>query len=165
MKLCAINDRPGRWVLLNQSGKLSSKGSTIGRARQNSWDHRSACRIACARAAYRVGNKSATAGVSLGAHISAAAQIRTGKSRISAGRLYELGKVLGVPITFFFEDIADTLTPVTLLETGDHTEELGRREAGELFAGIPRHIRPTATSECTTTCQSSRTGAERFNRK
>src|SRR5436853_3167811 len=57
-----------------------------------------------------------------------------GKSRISAGRLYELGKVLGVPITFFVEDIADTLTPVTLLETGDHTDELGRREAGELFA-------------------------------
>jgi transcriptional regulator with XRE-family HTH domain len=56
-----------------------------------------------------------------------------GKSRISAGRLYELGKVLGAPITFFFEDI-DTLTPVTLLETGDHTDELGRREAGELFA-------------------------------
>src|SRR5947207_15672964 len=26
MKLCAINDRPGRWVLLNQAGKLSSKG-------------------------------------------------------------------------------------------------------------------------------------------
>src|SRR5947207_9957007 len=26
MKLCAINDRPGRWGLLNQSGKLSSKG-------------------------------------------------------------------------------------------------------------------------------------------
>jgi transcriptional regulator with XRE-family HTH domain len=56
-----------------------------------------------------------------------------GKSRISAGRLYELGKVLGVPITFFSEDIADTLTPVTLLKTGDHTDELGRREAIELF--------------------------------
>ena len=42
--------------------------------------------------------------------------------------------MLGVPITFFVEDIADTLTPVTLLETGDHTDELGRREAGELFA-------------------------------
>jgi transcriptional regulator with XRE-family HTH domain len=57
-----------------------------------------------------------------------------GGNRISAGRLYELGKVLGVPIAFFFEDIADTLTPVTLPETGDHTDELGRREAGELFA-------------------------------
>src|SRR5437764_13926028 len=56
-----------------------------------------------------------------------------GKSRISAGRLYELGKVLGVPITFFFEDIADTLTPVTLLETDDHTDEFGRRETGELL--------------------------------
>ena len=57
-----------------------------------------------------------------------------GKSRISAGRLYELGKVLGVPITFFFDDIGDILTPITFLETGDQTDELGRREAGELFA-------------------------------
>ena len=57
-----------------------------------------------------------------------------GKNRISAGRLYELGKVLGVPITFFFDDIADTLMPITLLETGDHTDELGRREAGELLS-------------------------------
>ena len=57
-----------------------------------------------------------------------------GKNRISAGRLYELGRVLGVPLTFFFDDIADTLTPITLLETGDHTDELGRREAGELLA-------------------------------
>ena len=31
-------------------------------------------------------------------------------NRISAGRLYELSKLLNVPITFFFEDIAETDT-------------------------------------------------------
>ena len=56
-----------------------------------------------------------------------------GKNRISAGRLYEFGKALGVPITFFFEGTADALTPVAPLPTGDHTDELGRREAIELF--------------------------------
>src|SRR3954471_23787557 len=44
------------------------QGSTIGRARQNSWGDRSACRIACARAADLVGNKSDTDGDSLGAY-------------------------------------------------------------------------------------------------
>ena len=57
-----------------------------------------------------------------------------GKSRISAGRLYDFSKVLGVPITFFFEGAADALMPVTPLPTGDHPDELGRREAIELFA-------------------------------
>jgi transcriptional regulator with XRE-family HTH domain len=56
-----------------------------------------------------------------------------GKSRISAGRLYEFGKVLGVPITFFIEGVADALTPAAPLAIGDHTDELGRREAIELF--------------------------------
>jgi transcriptional regulator with XRE-family HTH domain len=57
-----------------------------------------------------------------------------GKSRISAGRLYEVGKVLGVPITFFFEGTADAVMPAVPLAFGDHTDELGRREAIELFA-------------------------------
>ena len=56
-----------------------------------------------------------------------------GKSRIGAGRLYEFGKVLGVPITFFFEGTADALTPAVPLAIGDHADELGRREAIELF--------------------------------
>ena len=56
-----------------------------------------------------------------------------GKSRISAGRLHDFSKVLGVPITFFFEGTVDALMPVTPLPTGDHTDELGRREAIELF--------------------------------
>ena len=56
-----------------------------------------------------------------------------GKTVSSAGRLYEFGKALGVPITFFFEGTADALMPVTPLPAGDHTDELGRREAIELF--------------------------------
>ena len=56
-----------------------------------------------------------------------------GKNRISVGRLYELGKVLDVPITFFLEGIADASTPVANLASGGHSDELGRREAIELF--------------------------------
>ena len=56
-----------------------------------------------------------------------------GKSRISAGRLYEFGKALGVSITFFFEGTADALTPAAPLAMGDYTDELGRREAIDLF--------------------------------
>lgn len=40
-----------------------------------------------------------------------------GANRISAGRLYDLSKVLGVPVTFFFEGIADTSTPAAPLVT------------------------------------------------
>lgn len=31
-----------------------------------------------------------------------------GKNRISASHLYELGKALGVPVTFFFERLTET---------------------------------------------------------
>ena len=55
-----------------------------------------------------------------------------GKNRISAGRLYELAKVLGVPITFFFEGV-DTSTAAAPPAGGD-TEDLGTREAAELVA-------------------------------
>src|SRR5436305_7818873 len=55
-----------------------------------------------------------------------------GKNRISVGRLYDFGKVLAVPITFFFEGIADTSSPAAPLATGSHTDSLGR-EAVELF--------------------------------
>jgi transcriptional regulator with XRE-family HTH domain len=56
-----------------------------------------------------------------------------GKTRISAGRLYEFGKALRVPITFFFEGAADALTPAAPLIIGDHADELGRREVIELL--------------------------------
>jgi len=38
-----------------------------------------------------------------------------------------------VPITFFFEGVADALTPAAPPATGDPTDEFGRRKAIELF--------------------------------
>ena len=64
-----------------------------------------------------------------------------GKNRISAGRLYEFGKALDVPITFFFEGIGDSSTPVAhLAAVGQSSDDFGYREAIEFFAayrGIP----------------------------
>jgi transcriptional regulator with XRE-family HTH domain len=65
-------------------------------------------------------------------------------NRISAGRLYELSKVLDVPITFFFEGIADASTPVANLVSGGHTDELGRREAIDCSP----HTAPYQTRGC-----------------
>jgi transcriptional regulator with XRE-family HTH domain len=56
-----------------------------------------------------------------------------GKNRISAGRLYDLSKLLGVPITFFFEGIVGSY-PTALLASGRHNDPLDPREATELFA-------------------------------
>ena len=71
---------------------------------------------------------------SLGAQFSTGVQIRTGENRISAGRLYDLGKVLGVPVAFFFEDVPDTSTPAAPPASGGHSDPLIGREAAELFA-------------------------------
>jgi transcriptional regulator with XRE-family HTH domain len=35
-----------------------------------------------------------------------------GSNRVSASRLYDISKVLGVPVAFFFEDIGDDVTAV-----------------------------------------------------
>src|SRR6266550_4746179 len=114
MKLCAINDRPGRWVLLNQSGKLSSKGGRLlgGRGKTlGTIDLHVASRVRERRIGLGISQRQLAS--ALGLTFQQLHKYEQGKSRISAGRLYELGKVLGVPITFFFEDIADTLTPIT----------------------------------------------------
>ena len=57
-----------------------------------------------------------------------------GKNRISAGRLYEFGKILGVPITFFFEGVVDAPTSAAALPSAGDADPLETREAGELFA-------------------------------
>src|SRR5689334_23606510 len=69
---------------------------------------RCSCRSACARAADDFGNEPAKTCRSPGHRVSAAVQVRASQNRISASRLYELSKVLGVPITFFFESIGET---------------------------------------------------------
>jgi transcriptional regulator with XRE-family HTH domain len=56
-----------------------------------------------------------------------------GKNRVSAGRLYDFSKVLGVPVAFFFEGMAEPL-PGAALVSGDNIDLLDAREATELFA-------------------------------
>jgi transcriptional regulator with XRE-family HTH domain len=54
-------------------------------------------------------------------------------NRISAGRLYELSKVLDVPITFFFEGIADTSMQVV---SGGHKDLLAFGKSAEVVAAF-----------------------------
>jgi transcriptional regulator with XRE-family HTH domain len=55
------------------------------------------------------------------------------KDRISARRLYDLSRVLDVPVTFFFEGIVGS-SPTAPLASGPHNDPLDPREATELFA-------------------------------
>jgi transcriptional regulator with XRE-family HTH domain len=134
MKLCASHDRPGRWVLLNQSGKLSSKGGRIlgGRGKTlGTIDLHVASRVRERRIVLGISQREMAAALAL--TFQQVHKYEQGKSRISAGRLYAFGKVLSVPITFFFEGVTDTSPPPAPLSIGGHTDELGRREAIELF--------------------------------
>ena len=56
-----------------------------------------------------------------------------GKNRISAGRLYEFGKILGVPITFFLEGVVDAPTSAAALPSAGDADPLETRDAGELL--------------------------------
>ena len=92
-----------------------------------------------AHAAFRMRERRIELGISqlklaaaLGIAYQQLSKYEKGKNRISAGRLYELAKVLGVPITFFFEGV-DTSTAAAPPAGGD-TEDLGTREAAELVA-------------------------------
>jgi len=85
-----------------------------------------------------------------------------GANRISAGRLYDLAKVLGVPLTFFFEDIADTSTPAAPLANDGHNDPLGRREAAEFFAAYRAISDPVVRRRLRQLVGSFR-GAERFD--
>src|SRR5436190_24255562 len=99
MKLCAINDRPGRWVLLDQSGKLSSKGARLLRGRGKTLgaiDLHVASRVRERRIVLGMSQHKRAA--ALGLTFQQAYKYEPGKNRISAGRLYDFGKVLGVPI-------------------------------------------------------------------
>jgi len=52
------------------------------------------------------------------------------KNRISASRLYRFGKILGVPVTFFFEGIVSGTSNMI----GDYADPLDTPEAAELSA-------------------------------
>ena len=114
-------------TLVKGGGSVQGRGKTLGGI-----DLHVAWRVRERRMALGLGQRQLAS--ALGLTFQQLHKYEQGKSRISAGRLYELGKALGVPLTFFFEGIADILTPGTLLETADHTDEVGRREAVELFS-------------------------------
>ena len=52
----------------------------------------------------------------------------TGANRVSASRLWEIGRALGVPVAFFFEGFGDVATP----EAVSAADLMGDREALEL---------------------------------
>ena len=134
MKLCAINDRAGRWVLLNQSGKLSSKGEQLlgGRGKtRGAIDLHVASRVREQR--ILLGISQTQMATALGLTFQQVYKYEQGKNRISAGRLYEFGKILGVPITFFFEGVVDAPTSAAALPSAGDADPLETREAGELL--------------------------------
>jgi transcriptional regulator with XRE-family HTH domain len=65
-----------------------------------------------------------------------------GSNRISASRLYNLSQVLGVPVAYFFDDLAapDGQPQLPLPETleGDEFESMTRRETLELVRAYYR---------------------------
>jgi len=121
--------------LLNESGKLSpeKKGRLVQRRgkRLGMVDLHVASRVRERRIVLGISQPKMAA--ALGLAFQQLYKYEQGKNRISAGRLYELGKVLDVPITFFFEEIADASTPVANLASGGDTDESSHREAIELF--------------------------------
>ena len=86
-----------------------------------------------------------------------------GKNRISAGRLYDLGKVLGVPVAFFFEDVPDTSTPAAPPASGGHSDPFIGREAADLFAAY-RAISDPVVHRRLLQLASAFSGVERFDR-
>lgn len=63
-----------------------------------------------------------------------------GANRISASRLFNLSQVLGVPVTFFFDDlpVQDVETPVDEPSETQEFESMARRETLELVRAYYR---------------------------
>jgi transcriptional regulator with XRE-family HTH domain len=120
---------------LNQCSKLSSKGGRLlgGRGKTlGAIDLHVASRVRERRIVLGISQRQIATALDL--TFQQVHKYEQGKNRIGAGRLYDFGKVLSVPITFFFEGITDTSPPAAPLSSGGQTDELGRREAIELFA-------------------------------
>jgi transcriptional regulator with XRE-family HTH domain len=60
------------------------------------------------------------------------------KNRISASRLYDLSKLLGVPVTFFFEGFADTSRPLREPSRLDQTRPPRMRDDPGVATGSRR---------------------------
>ena len=54
----------------------------------------------------------------------------TGANRVSASRLWDIGKALGAPVAYFFEGLDDTVTPD---DGGLDPDILSQREAMQLI--------------------------------
>lgn len=65
-----------------------------------------------------------------------------GLNRISAGRLYEIARVLSVPVSWFFEGLAPDITPVELTQRQRMCLELARN-----FAAIDNEKHQEALSQ------------------
>jgi len=65
-----------------------------------------------------------------------------GLNRISAGRLYEIAQVLGVPVSWFFEGISSNVTPAELTPRQRMCLELARN-----FAAIDNEKHQEALSQ------------------
>jgi transcriptional regulator with XRE-family HTH domain len=67
-----------------------------------------------------------------------------GANRISASRLFNLSQVLGVPVTYFFEDLPPPGDTLDRLETeqveGDEMDAMARRETLELVRAYYRIV-------------------------
>jgi transcriptional regulator with XRE-family HTH domain len=77
-------------------------------------------------------------GTALGLTFQQVQKYERGSNRISASKLYEMSHVLDVPVSFFFQDLADqTMNAVRgfadqAAEPFDH-EQISRRETAELM--------------------------------
>ena len=121
-------------VLWDQSGKLSSKGARLLRGRGKTLgtiDLHVASRVREQR--ILLGISQTQMATALGLTFQQVYKYEQGKNRISAGRLYEFGKILGVPITFFFEGVVDAPISAAALPSAGDADPLETREAGELL--------------------------------
>ena len=82
-------------------------------------------------------------GEALGLTFQQVQKYEKGSNRVGASRLYQLSKVLDVPIAYFFEDMPDELkqlTPPTTLPSQDD-DELGAMEKRETLELIRAYYR------------------------
>ena len=101
-------------------------------------DHGVGSRIAFLRAANGL-SQSALASA-LGVSFQQVQKYERGVNRIGASRLFDLGRVLDVPIGFFFDDMPDSMSGVT---SGIRSRLAGFAESQEGFEDDTMHRRET----------------------
>ena len=104
-----------------------------GRAKSD----RRPCRFAHQTAAYLLGMSQERLGEALGLTFQQVQKYERGVNRVGASRLFDLSRVLDVPISFFFDDMPESLA-------GTYGGHLSRRSAGfsEMQDGSRRCAEP-----------------------